>query len=106
MELPRVKIGRRHHKQFNYIPVFYDEDKEDLHNRIEKAKSERDGTVEGFENRIRMAYKHRDVVPIDNHARKMKLVSQLRVLMFVIVFSMIAYLVFYTNTINIIFEAF
>jgi|SRR5210317_949096 hypothetical protein len=108
MELPRVKMGRRSNKRFNYTPRYFDEEKEDLENRIEKIKAEVTGNYskEGFEKRLRAGFKNREKEVSDPGAQQALLVSRLRVLLLVVVFSMIAYMVFYTNTIEVIFQGF
>lgn len=108
MEFPRITYGRRGHKRFNYKPVFYDADKEDLDNRVERAKAEASGeySAEGFQKRLEASFRNRQTLPEDPYARQLKSVSRIRYILIVAILGSMAYLVFYTNTISIIFEAF
>ena len=108
MELPRVKMGRRHNKRFNYVPRYYDEDKEDLENRKEKIKAEVTGkySYEGSRRRLQAGFRNGQRESVDPSMQQLKLVSRIRVLLIVIVLASLAYMVFYTNTISTIFEAF
>lgn len=108
MELPRVSYGRRGNKRFDYKPRYYNEEKEDLLNRIERVKSEASGeySAEGSKRRLEAAFKNRKSVPVDPNAQQQRLVSRVRILLIALILGTAAYLVFYTNTISIIFEAF
>jgi len=108
MELPRVKYGRRGHKRFNYTPRYYDEDKEDLENRIEKITAEVTGEYshKGSKRRLETAFKNRSTQPLDPTAQQQKLVSRVRFLLIVIVLTSLAYMVFYTNTFAVIVDGF
>ena len=108
MEFPRITYGRRGHKRFNYKPVFYDPDKEDLENRVEKAKAEMTGEFDfqGYKKRLEASFRNRQSIPDDPFARQLKMVSRIRFWLIAVVLGSLAYLVFYTNTISIIFEAF
>jgi len=108
MELPRVTFGRRGNKRYNYKPRYYDEDKEDLQDRVERAKAEASGnySAEGSRRRLQSAFKNRKSTPIDPLAQKQKMVSRIRVFLIALVLGAVAYLAFYTNAISIIFEAF
>jgi hypothetical protein len=108
MELPRVSYGRRGNKRFNYKPRFYDEDKEDLYNRVEQSLAEKTGnfSAEGSKQRLQAAFKNRSSQAIDPAAQQQKLASRIRFILIALILGSMAYLVFYTNAFSIIFEAF
>lgn len=107
MEFPRIQYGRRTNRRFDYKPRFYDEGKEDLDERVDRARKERDGLngEQDFEQRIRYAYQRRDLTPssaVDNA----RVISRLRVLAIATILGLLFYLLFYTDVIYVIFEAF
>jgi hypothetical protein len=108
MQLSRIKIGRRGNKRFTYNPRFYDERKEDLGNRVERIRSEVTGnySAEGSRQRIQTAFKNRGRQIIDPKAQQLKTVSRIRVILIALVLGSLAYLAFYTKTIDIIFDCF
>lgn len=108
MQLSRIKMGRRGNKRFQYHPLSYDERKEDLENRKERITSEVTGkySAEGSKRRLQTAFKNRGHQPIDPSAQQQRLVSRVRVLLIAAVLGSLAYLAFYTDTLDIIFEGF
>jgi hypothetical protein len=107
MEFPRIQYGRRTNKQFNYIPRVYDPAKEDLDERVQKARAIRDKTnsEEDYAERIRKSYKSRSPV-VSSGANKVALVARLRIMMIAVILGLMFYLVFYTDVIYVIFGAF
>ncbi len=108
MEFSRVKMGRRNNKRFNYKPRYYDEDRENLHNRKELIKAEVTGdySAEGSKLRIQTAYKNRGVRPLDPAAQQQRVVSRIRILLIALILGSIAYMVFYTDTLPVIISGF
>lgn len=101
-------MGRRGNKRFNYRPRYYDERKEDLENRVERITSEVTGeySAEGSRRRLQSAFKNRGTQPLDPVSQQQRLVSRVRFLLIAAVLGSLAYLAFYTNTLDIIFEGF
>ncbi len=108
MQLSRVKMGRRGNKRFQYRPRYYDEQREDLEGRIERITSEVTGkySAEGSKRRLKTAFKNRGHQPLDPTAQQQRLVSRVRVLLIAAILGSLAYLAFYTNTLDVIFEGF
>jgi hypothetical protein len=108
MQLSRIKIVRRSNKRFQFIPRFYDERSEELENRVERITSEVTGVYsqEGSRRRLATAFKNRGRQALDPKAQQMKMVSRVRVLLIAAVLGSVAYLAFFTSTIDIIFEGF
>lgn len=101
-------MGRRGNKRFNYRPRYYDERKEDLENRIERITSEVTGvySAEGSRKRLETAFKNRGRQPIDAQGQQQKIVYRMRIILIAAILGSLAYLAFYTDTIDIIFQGF
>jgi hypothetical protein len=108
MPISRIKMGRRGHKRFEYRPRHYDERKEDLENRVERITSEVTGNYsqEGSRRRLETAFKNRGRQPLDAAGQQQRLASRVRFLLIAGILGSLAYLVFYTNTLDVIFEGF
>ena len=108
MQLSRVKMGRRNNKRFNYRPRYYDEQKEDLQNRVEQITAEVTGnySAEGSKKRLQSAFKNRGHQPLDASSQQQRLVSRVCFLLIAAILGSLAYLAFYTDTIDVIFEGF
>ncbi|MBI1305106.1 MAG: hypothetical protein GC181_00670 [Bacteroidetes bacterium] len=107
MEIRRIQFGRRANRRFNYIPRYYDEDKEDLENRVNNVRMEVSGNYDpkGFEQRIRDGFNKKSTAyqtPYNtiNHG------SRIRFLFILITLGLVFYLAFYTKAFGIIFGAF
>lgn len=107
MDFGRVQFGRRANRRFNYRPVYYDEDKEDLQDRVEKARMKATGTYrpEGFKERIKNGYKYQ----LGAYSTPYHMVasgSKARFLFILIIVGLTFYLAFYSQVFSVIFEAF
>ena len=107
MDFGRIQMGRRANKRFNYRPMYYDEDKEELQDRVVKAKMEASGKYEpdGFEERIKNGYKYRSNAYSSSY-NVVSSGSRVRFLFILCTLGLLFYLAFYTETFSIIFEAF
>jgi hypothetical protein len=61
MEFPRIRFGRTTNRRFNYIPRYYDEDKEEFNERVERARQELEGSnnPDDFAKRMKAGFKKR-----------------------------------------------
>jgi hypothetical protein len=106
MGISSVTPGRRNNKRFSYTPRYFDEAKEDLEYRVERAKreiGEIEGT-DGFQERIRKGYKY-GAGP-SKVVNTQKAISRVRFMATATILGLIAYLIFYTDTLKIITLAF
>ena len=106
MDLGRVKFGRRANKRFNYRPMYYDPDMEDLRHRVKNAEMERTGVYDekGFKERIRTGYKNKT----GQYSSQYNVVAsgaRVRVLFIALALGVLCYLIFYTRTFSSIFES-
>jgi len=107
MEFRRIEFGRRTNRKFTYTPRYYDEDMEDLHERVERGKKIRDGITEmdTYAERIKHGFRTKQK-PAKEGANQALWVSRLRVIVIAAILGMLFYLFFYTDVIIVIFEAF
>ena len=82
--------------------------KEDLQNRVEQITAEVTGnySAEGSKKRLQSAFKNRGHQPLDASSQQQRLVSRVRFLLIAAILGSLAYLAFYTDTIDVIFEGF
>jgi len=107
MDFGRIQMGRRANKRFNYRPMYYDADKEDLKERVNKAEMSASGKYKtsGFEKRIKHGFKNQ----AGNYTNQYNVVTsggRVRLLFIIIVIGLTFYLTFYTRVFSVIFEAF
>ena len=94
------------HRKFNYIPVFYDEDKEDLHARVDDVKREMgriEATPDSATENIRRAYHAKQNVQRYKTVGSNRMYT-LRVAMIAVVLTVIGYYLWDSNLLEIIFE--
>jgi len=107
MDFGRVQIGRRANKRFNYRPMYYNEDLDDLHTRVKRAEMEKSGEFDanGFKDRIRSGYRNK-TGQYSNEYNVVASGAKVRVFFIALALGLLCYLVFYTRTFSTIFEAF
>ncbi|MBT6234674.1 hypothetical protein N9811_02165 [Bacteroidia bacterium] len=94
------------HRKFNYTPVFYDEDKEELHARVDDIKREMgelEHTRDSVEENIRRAYKAKQVNNRYGTAPGKKFYS-IRVFGIAIMLGILFYYLWDSNVLETIFE--
>lgn len=104
--------GRVSNRRFKYVPRFYDEDKEEFEFRVEQARKERDRMqnpdvpLEGsHEDRMRKAMEFR-TKSYNSEYNAMNKFAGLRRLLIVGILVIIFYLIFSSDVILRIFDAF
>ncbi|MFT4522116.1 MAG: hypothetical protein ACI8ZN_001056 [Bacteroidia bacterium] len=105
MAFERVKFGRRANRRFNYQPIYYDADREELTSRVEQIKDNKSNKVEGYQARIKASYQRRNVA-YNSDYNYIKSAARLRQLAIAILLGLALYLVFQTNTFSIVYDAF
>lgn len=102
-----MEYGRRTNRQFNYVPRYYNEDMEDLHERADLARQVREGKSEpgNYAERIRDGFRLRQQ-PVSKGMNQARWVSRLRTLAIAFILGLLFYLLFYTDVIYFIFEVF
>lgn len=100
---PRINKNRR----FNYVPRFYDEDMDDLRNRIKAAESKEKNEydVKGFRDRIRSGYERRENA-YNTHHNKAIWASRIRLVLIIGILSVITWQLMTHDLLTFIFEAF
>jgi hypothetical protein len=101
MEFPRIPFHRKTHRRYNYQPIYYDPQKEDLDQRVKMAKGESDNYAENIRKGFRSyerAYGNR----YNEELRK----SKIRTYILVAAFSYLFYRIFTSEIILKVFEAF
>lgn len=94
-------------RKFNYKPVYYDEDMEDLHERVAKAKSEKEinsnKTAEEVKESIRNNFRRKYE---SEYSSTPETFRKLRVFLIAIVLGVIVYQVFNSELIDKIITGF
>lgn len=100
---PRINKNRR----FNYVPRFYNEDMDDLRNRVNsaKAKENEEYDIKGFKDRIKQGYERRDQA-YNTHHNKEIWVSRLRLFLIIGILTLITWQLMTHDLLTFIFEAF
>lgn len=101
MEFPRIPFNRKTHRRFNYQPVYYDPDKEDLEQRVKAAKGESDDHAEN----IRRGFRSYDRAYGNRYNQELRK-SKIRTYLLVATFAYIFYRLLTSDVILKIFEAF
>lgn len=106
MDFGRTQMGRRTNRRFNYRPMYYDADREDLQDRVKQAEMAAKGEYDpkGFEDRIRRRFRNQGVQSNSNH--NFISGSKPRLLFIILVIGLMFYLTFYSRAFSVIFEAF
>lgn len=104
MELPRIPFNRKTNRRYNYQPVYYDPLKEDLDQRVRKAKGETGGSDNYAEN-IRQGFRAQQNQYGNRYNQELKK-SKIRTFVLVIVFAVLVYQLLQSDLILRIFEAF
>lgn len=97
------------HRKFNYIPVFYDEDKEDLDARVDDMKREMgrlEANQHSVKENIRRSYRAKDTVKRYGTAGGSSRMYTVRVAIIAILLTVIVYNLWDSNLLEIIFESF
>jgi len=96
------------HRKFNYMPVFYDEAKEELHARVDDIKREMGEEVhtkESVKENIRRAYKAKQTNNRYGTIKSNNLYT-LRIVAIASILTVIFYYLWDSNLLKIIFEGF
>lgn len=104
MELPRIPFNRKTNRRYNYQPVYYDPLKEDLDQRVRKAKGE-SGNPEDYAENIRQGFRAQQNQYGNRYNQELKK-SKIRTILLVMVFSVLVYQILQSDLILRIFEAF
>lgn len=103
--------GRAKNRRFKYVPRYYDEDMEDLEYRVDKARRERDkmaaaaSAEENLETRMRKAMEFR-TESYNREYNSMNKYSGARTILIAGILLFIFYLIFSSDLILRIFDAF
>ncbi len=99
MIFSKFGFGKTSNRRFNYIPRYYDADKEEFEQRVRRSKEAIDET--NYADRIRHGYKHRSNAY--NTVKNPLSVSSIRVLLIAMVLGTIFYLMFNGGLIDRLF---
>ena len=89
------------HQRFNYVPRYYDADKEDLEERVRLAKGEA-GNADLTKSRIRSGFKRRSRAGSTNPSAK----TAVRFLLIIAILVLFTYLILTSNSIVRLIESF
>lgn len=100
MIFSKFSFGKTTNRRFNYIPRYYDADKEAFQERVKKSRAEANGEVhtEGYENRIRSGFQQRNRAYNNVYNTGGK--STLRVALIALILGSIFYLMFSSGLID------
>lgn len=104
MELPRIPFHRKTNRRYNYQPVYYDPNKEDLENRVRKARGDTNTTSDYAEN-IRQGFRAQQSMYGNRYNQELKR-SRIRTFILIIVFGILVYQLMRSDLILRLFEAF
>lgn len=90
MIFSKFGFGKTSNRRFNYIPRYYNAEKEELQERVRRAKEEINET--NYADRIRNGFKHR--TNAYNTVKNPLSMSSVRVLLIAIILGSIFYLMF------------
>lgn len=89
------------HQRFNYVPRYYDEDKEDLQERVRLAKGEA-GNADLAKSRIRSGFKRRSRAGTSNPSAK----SAIRLMLIIAILVLFTYMILTSDSILRLIESF
>lgn len=100
MIFSKFGFGRTSNRRFNYIPRYYDADKEAFNERVNRTKAEVNGesNIQGFENRIRNGFQFRNRAYNNVYNSSGK--STLRIALIALILGAIFYLMFNSGLID------
>jgi len=95
------------HRKFKYLPMYYDEQKEDLHARVQDAKRSMGESMNSdniTKQNIRKLYQSKQ--HIQRYGSPSQRNYRIRLGIILIILSMIAYKLIYSNALEFILQAF
>jgi hypothetical protein len=92
------------HQKFKYVPRFYDPDKEDLQQRLQKARQEQEHTPEAMKSRISSGL--RSYRAGNGELRRKSVIKSNMVVVFIVIILIILTYFFIIHYLPKIFEAF
>jgi hypothetical protein len=100
MIFSKFGFGKTSNRRFNYIPRYYDADKEAFNERVNRTKAEVNGesNIQGFENRIRNGFQFRNRAYNNVYNSSGK--STLRIALIALILGAIFYLMFNSGLID------
>lgn len=104
MEFPRIPYTRRTNRRFNYQPVYFDPEMDDLQHRVNMARGET-SNEQTYGDNIRRGFRSFGNAHANRYNHELRK-SKIRMWLLVLFFGVLAWYVFQSDLIFRIFEAF